>query len=90
MIHLDAVLTGLATSALGSVAGYFTRKYKEPKVVVVPPASGQSAPYEVRVDGRSAYLGFDLQRAKLVFKDPNMKGVLEFYNNGNHVASRRV
>jgi hypothetical protein len=90
MIHLDAVLTGLVTSALGSVLGYFTRKRKEPRAIVIPPASGQSAPYEVRVDGKSAYLGFDLQKAKTSFKDPNFKGIIEFYNNGNHVASRRV
>lgn len=76
---------------LGGVVGWVIGKYtQKPGPLVVPPPSGETAPYEVRLNGRVLYRGWDLTRAKLMYKDPNLphNQVVELYGHGNHIASR--
>ena len=90
----------LGSGVLGSVAGWFVRKKKEPRYpiqpvttsngIVVPPNMAEGA-YEVRLDGRVLYRGDDLDKAKKEYKSLNLpRGTVEFYTNGNHTVSRTV
>ena len=57
--------------------------------IIMPLATGaEDAPYVVRCNGRELYRGWDLDRAKVVFKNDVSRGVIELYSRGNHVASR--
>lgn len=78
---------------IGLASGYFIRPFiqKVPVSVTYPPAVGQKGSYTIKFDGRIVYSDNDLQEAKRVFKASYPAGhYVEFFNNGNHVASRET
>ena len=75
----------------GVILGALLRGFLGKRSIVVPPPSGVKAPYEVRLDGRVLYSGWDLADAKRTYyNDDHPRGVIELYSHGNHTASRKV
>jgi len=81
-----------ATAAISFSLGWYIRRHTgQSRTIVVPPPSGSKAPYEVRLDGRVLYTGWDLHQAKALYKsDEYPRGILELYGYGNHIASRKA
>ena len=88
---VHGLIIGGGSGLVGLALGWFLRyRSWRNRKIVVPPATANAAPYEVRLDGRTIYHGWDLHAAKTTFKSQeHPKGILELYGHGNHISSRK-